>query len=39
MSDVLTVGEMESRFQSEWVLVENRETDDSLRPTRASNLS
>lgn len=30
MSDVLTVGEMESRFNSEWVLVGDPETDDSL---------
>jgi hypothetical protein len=30
MSDVLTVGEMESQFHSEWVLVGDPETDDSL---------
>jgi hypothetical protein len=30
MSDVLTVGEMEARFHSEWVLVGDPETDDSL---------
>jgi len=34
MSDVLTVGEMESQFQSEWVLVEDPETDDSLHVRR-----
>lgn len=30
MSDVLTVGEMESRFNSEWVLVGDPETDAAL---------
>ncbi len=30
MGDVLTVGEMESQFQSEWVLVGDPEIDDSL---------
>ena len=30
MGDVLTVGEMESQFHSEWVLVGDPETDDSL---------
>ena len=31
MDDVLTVGEMESRFHSEWVLVGDPKTDDSLQ--------
>lgn len=31
MSDVLTVGEIESQFHSEWVLAGDPETDDSLR--------
>ena len=30
MSDVLTVGEIESQFRSEWVLVGDPETDESL---------
>lgn len=30
MDDVLTIGEMESQFHSEWVLVGDPETDDSL---------
>jgi hypothetical protein len=30
MSDVLTVGEIESQFHSEWVLVGDPETDASL---------
>lgn len=31
MSDVLTAAEIESQFRSEWVLVGDPETDDSLR--------
>jgi hypothetical protein len=31
MNDVLTVGEIVSRFHSEWVLVEDPVTDESLR--------
>jgi hypothetical protein len=34
MSEVLTVGEMESRFDSEWVLVGDPETDASLHVQR-----
>jgi hypothetical protein len=30
MNDVLTIGEMESQFHSEWILVGDPETDDSL---------
>jgi len=30
MDDVLTVGEIESRFHAEWVLVGDPKTDDSL---------
>lgn len=30
MSDVLTVSEIESQFHSEWILVADPETDDSL---------
>ena len=30
MSDVLTAAEIESQFRSEWVLVGDPETDDSL---------
>lgn len=30
MGDVLTVGEMESQFDSEWVLVGDPETDETL---------
>ena len=31
MRDVLTIGEMESQFHSEWVLVGEPETDESLQ--------
>jgi hypothetical protein len=31
MGDVLTVGEIESRFDSEWVLVGDPETDETLQ--------
>ena len=31
MDDVLTISEIESRFPSEWVLVEDPQTDDSLQ--------
>ena len=30
MSDVLTIAEIETRFQSEWVLVEDPQTDETL---------
>lgn len=30
MNDVLTVAEIESQFPSEWVLVDNPETNDAL---------
>jgi hypothetical protein len=30
MSEVLTIAEIESRFDSEWVLVEDPQTDDAL---------
>jgi hypothetical protein len=31
MNEVLTLAEIEARFQSEWVLVEDPETDESLQ--------
>jgi hypothetical protein len=34
MGNVLTVGEMESKFDSEWVLIGDPETDDSLHVQR-----
>jgi hypothetical protein len=36
MSEVLTLAEMEDRFKSEWILVENPETDDSLEIIRGN---
>ncbi len=34
MSDELTVKEMKSQFHSEWVLIEDPETDDALEVQR-----
>jgi len=31
--DVLTIAQIESRFQSEWVLLEDPQTDDALNVT------
>jgi hypothetical protein len=31
MDNVLTIGEMESKFKSEWILVGDPETDDSIK--------
>jgi hypothetical protein len=31
MNKVLTIGEMESQFKSEWILVGDPETDESLK--------
>lgn len=30
MDEILTIGEMESRFAAEWLLVEDPQTDDDL---------
>ena len=30
MDEILTIGEMESKFAAEWVLVEDPQTDDDL---------
>ena len=34
MNDVMTLAEMEERFKSEWILVGNPETDESLEIIR-----
>lgn len=34
MSDILTIEEIESRFDSEWVLIEDPETDEALEVQR-----
>ena len=31
MDEVLTIGEMEAEFDSEWILVENPQTDEALK--------
>lgn len=36
MSEVLTLAEMEERFKSEWILVENPETDEALEIIRGN---